>query len=153
MQASTVICEFLCVTQWHYSYAWVWFPLGVCGLLLAFWCVFCSVLRMVYGTERAEFSYPAWGFFFYPDWGLSLTLPEDFSFTLTEVYLLPWLRFFSYPDWGFSLTLTEVFLCFFLNCKVNASVKLAKTGHGPHSSTLFVICVFRLLLCCCMYCV
>jgi hypothetical protein len=24
-------------------------------------------------------------------------------------------------------------------------VKLAKTGHGPHSSTLFVICVVRLL--------
>jgi hypothetical protein len=44
-----------------------------------------------------------------------------------------------------SLTLTEVFPCFFLSCKVNARIKLAKTGHGPHSSTLFVICVVRLL--------
>jgi len=38
-------------------------------------------------------------------------------------------------------TLTEVFPCFFLSCKV----KLAKTGHGPHSSTLVCICVVRLL--------
>jgi len=43
------------------------------------------------------------------------------------------------------LTLTEVFPCFFLSCKANAKVKLAKTGHGLHSSTLFVICVVRLL--------
>jgi hypothetical protein len=49
---------------------------------------------------------------------------------------LPWLRFF--------FTLTEGFPCFFLICKANATVKLAKTGHGPHSSTL-VICVVRLL--------
>ena len=40
---------------------------------------------------------------------------------------------------------TEVFLCFFLSCKANARVKLANTGHGPHSSTLVVICVVRLL--------
>ena len=50
-------------------------------------------------------------------------------FTLTEV----------------SLTLTEVFPCFFLSCKANARVKLAKTRHGPHSSTLVCICVVRLL--------
>jgi len=43
------------------------------------------------------------------------------------------------------LTLTEVFPCFFLSCKANARVKLVKTGHGPHSSTLVVICVVRLL--------
>jgi len=49
--------------------------------------------------------------------------------TLTEVFL----------------TLTEVFPCFFLSCKANARVKLAKTGHSPHSSTLGVICVVRLL--------
>ena len=40
------------------------------------------------------------------------------------------------------LTLTEVFPFFFLSCKANARVKLAKTGHGPHS-TFF--CVVRLL--------
>ena len=37
------------------------------------------------------------------------------------------------------LTLTEVFPCFFLSCKAHSRVKLAKTGHGPHSSTLVVI--------------
>ena len=40
-------------------------------------------------------------------------------------------------------TLTEVFPCFFLSCKANARVHLAKTGHGPHSPKL---------LCCSMYC-
>jgi len=43
------------------------------------------------------------------------------------------------------LTLTEVFPCFFLSCKANARAKLAKTGHGPHSFTLVVICVVLLL--------
>ena len=43
------------------------------------------------------------------------------------------------------LTPTEVFPCFFLSCKANARVKPAKTGHGPHSSTLVCICVVRLL--------
>jgi hypothetical protein len=33
----------------------------------------------------------------------------------------------------------------FLSCKANAGVKLAKTGHGPHSSPLVVICVVLLL--------
>ena len=44
-------------------------------------------------------------------------------------------------------TLTEVFPCFFLSCKANVRVNLAKTGHGPHSPKL---------LCCskyCMFCV
>jgi hypothetical protein len=56
------------------------------------------------------------------------TLTEVFL-TLTEVFL----------------TLTEVFPCFFLSYKADARVKLAKTGHGPHSSTLVCICVVRLL--------
>jgi hypothetical protein len=43
------------------------------------------------------------------------------------------------------LTLTEVFPCFFLSCKANVRVKLAKTGHGLHSSTLVCICVVRWL--------
>jgi hypothetical protein len=29
---------------------------------------------------------------------------------------------------------------FFFNCKENAREKLVKMGHGPHSSTLVVIC-------------
>jgi len=58
-----------------------------------------------------------------------------------------------YSDWGFFnltevfLTLTELFTCFFLSCKANARVKPAKTGHGPHSSIVFVLlgCYY---LCC-----
>jgi len=56
--------------------------------------------------------------------------------TLTEVFLNLTEVF---------LTLTEVFPCFFLSCKANARVKLAKMGHVPHSSTLVVVCVVRLL--------
>jgi hypothetical protein len=44
------------------------------------------------------------------------------------------------------LTLTEVFSCFFLSCTANARVQLTKTGHSPHSFTLVVICVVRLLI-------
>jgi magnesium-transporting ATPase (P-type) len=48
------------------------------------------------------------------------------------------------------LTLTEVFPCFFLSCTANARVKLAKTGHGPHSS--IVVVLFGCYVCCSMYC-
>ena len=55
---------------------------------------------------------------------------------------------------GVFLTLTEVFPCFFLRCKANARVKLAKTGHGPalfHIScylcSLIVICVVLCIVC------
>ena len=41
-------------------------------------------------------------------------------------------------------TLTEVFPCVFLSCKANAGVKLAKTGHGLHSSNC---CVFLCIVC------
>ena len=47
-------------------------------------------------------------------------------------FFLPWLRFFR---------------CFFLSCKANARVKLAKTRHGQHSSTLVVICVVLCIVC------
>ena len=40
-------------------------------------------------------------------------------------------------------TLTEVFPCFFLSCKANARVYLAKTGHGQHSS---LIVLFHVLI-------
>jgi hypothetical protein len=56
--------------------------------------------------------------------------------TLTEVFLNLTEVF---------LTLAEGFPCFFHSCKANDRLKLAKTGHGPHSSTLGVICVVRLL--------
>jgi hypothetical protein len=48
---------------------------------------------------------------------------------------------------------TEVWPCFFLGCKANARVKLAKTGHGPHSSIIFVL-FYVLFVCKCVlyYC-
>jgi hypothetical protein len=45
------------------------------------------------------------------------------------------------------LTLTEVFPCFFFSCNANARVKLAKTGHGPHSTTLVCMCVVLCIVC------
>jgi hypothetical protein len=39
---------------------------------------------------------------------------------------------------------SSVVTCFFLSCKANARVKLAKTGHGPHSM------LFGCYLCCSM---
>jgi hypothetical protein len=45
------------------------------------------------------------------------------------------------------LTLTEVSTRFFLSCKANVSVKLAETGHDPHSSKLVVICVVLCIVC------
>jgi hypothetical protein len=66
------------------------------------------------------------------------------------MYTVLWLR--SFLTWlRFFLTVTEVFPCFFLSCKANAKVKLAKTGHGPHSSTLVVTCVV-LCICVNVYC-
>ena len=55
-----------------------------------------------------------------------------------------WLILFLYCTLTEDCTLTEVFPCLSLSCKANARVKLAKMGHGPHSSQL-VICVIRLL--------
>ena len=49
-------------------------------------------------------------------------------------------------------TLTEVFQCFFLGCKANARVILAKTGHGPHSSKIVVLFYVLFVLHCSMYC-
>ena len=46
-------------------------------------------------------------------------------------------------------TLTEVFPCFFLSCKANARVNLAKTGHGPQIVVLFYV---LFVLCRSMYC-
>ena len=44
-------------------------------------------------------------------------------------------------------------LCqFFLSCKANARVKLAKSGHGPHLFRIIVFCVVLVIvLCYCLY--
>ena len=49
-------------------------------------------------------------------------------------------------------TVTEVFQCFFLVCKANARVILAKTGHGPHSSEIVVLLYVLFVLYRSMYC-
>jgi hypothetical protein len=49
-------------------------------------------------------------------------------------------------------TLTEVFPCFFLSCKANVRVKLAKTEHGPHSSKIVVLFCVLFVLYRSMYC-
>jgi hypothetical protein len=49
-------------------------------------------------------------------------------------------------------TLTEVFPCVFLGCKANARVKLAKTGHGPHSTKIDVLFYVLFVLYRSMYC-
>ena len=56
-------------------------------------------------------------------------------------------------SWHSSATLTEVFPRFLLSCKANARVKPAKTGHGPHSSKIFVLFYVLFALCRSVYCV
>jgi len=53
---------------------------------------------------------------------------------------------FHRANWHSPATLTEVFPCFFLSCKANARVYLAKTRQGPHSSQL-VNCVVLCIVC------
>ena len=55
-------------------------------------------------------------------------------------------------SWHSSATLTEVFPCLFLSCKVNATVKPAKMGHGPHSSKKFGLFYVLFVLCRSVYC-
>ena len=49
-------------------------------------------------------------------------------------------------------TLTKVFPCFFHSFKANARVILAKMGHDPHSSKIFVLFYVLFVLYCSMYC-
>ena len=69
---------------------------------------------------------------------------------LTEVFLTLTEVFLTLTD--VFLTLTEGFTCFLFSCKANARIKLAKTVHGPHSTTLVVFVLFGCYLCCSMYC-
>ena len=51
-------------------------------------------------------------------------------------------RYFNKWHWQ---AVTLFLVVFFLSCKANARVKLAKTGHGPYSYKVVVICVVQLL--------
>ena len=59
-----------------------------------------------------------------------------YSYCYVYVFLLTSMlcSVYYFANWHSPATLTEVFPCFFLSCKANARVYLAKTGHGPHSS-------------------
>jgi hypothetical protein len=70
------------------------------------------------------------------DWNVSCYCNSKLPKTYT------WSGTFILKDGRYTLTF---FRAFFLSCKANARVKLAKTGHGLHSSTLVVICVVWLL--------
>ena len=70
-----------------------------------------------------------------------------------SVYSCCMFMYLHCASWHSSATMTEAFPCFFLNRKANDRVKPAKTGHGPHSSKLFVLFYVSFVLCRSVYCV
>jgi len=66
-------------------------------------------------------------------------------YSYVYVFLLCSVYCFHRANWHSLATLTEVFPCFFLSCKPNAKVYIAKTGHGPHFSYL-VNCVVQCIV-------
>jgi hypothetical protein len=73
-------------------------------------------------------------------------------FIVMSMYSYCMLMYLLRASWHSSVTLTEVFPCFFLSCKANARVKPAKTGHGLHSSKIFVLFYVLFVLCRSVYC-
>jgi len=73
-------------------------------------------------------------------------------FIVMSVYSYCMFMYLHRANWHSSATLTEVFPCFFLSSKANARVKPAKTGHGPHSSTIFVLFYVLFVLYRSVYC-
>jgi len=83
----------------------------------------------------------------------------SFCPTLQVLDMLPsegsWQTFLAHARQSRSMApagLTEVFPCFFLSCKANARVQLAKTLNGPHSSKIFVLFYVLFVLCRSVYC-
>ena len=72
---------------------------------------------------------------------------------LIVMYAMFCILCFHRGKWQSLATLTEVFPAFFLGCKANARVYLAKTGLGPQSSKYCVVlcivfdCVFPCIVC------
>ena len=82
-----------------------------------------------------------------------------YKYLYTSIYIQVFIYKYLYTSIYFRnsfyegfLILTEVFPWFFLSCKANARVKLAKMGHGPHSSTLVLFVLFVCYFCYSMYC-
>jgi hypothetical protein len=65
--------------------------------------------------------------------------------------LIVWLCIFIVPAGTFRLPWLRVFPCFFLSCKANVRVQLAKSGHDSHSSNNF--CVVLYIVCFVSFCV
>ena len=102
---------------------------------------------------------------FFKFYWLYFCLHIDFHFKnlykLTRFYLLRYKNNYSFTSVIIRIIyiMTEVFPCFFLSCKANARVNLAKAGHGPHSPhivvlfyVLFVLCRSVYYLCVNVYC-
>jgi hypothetical protein len=56
-------------------------------------------------------------------------------------------------DWFSLEVFFRAFPCFFLSCKANARVKLAKMGHGPHSCSVVNLCCSAIIVLFSYYCV
>ena len=69
-----------------------------------------------------------------------------------SLYSYCMLMYLHRATWHYSATLTEVFSCVFLSCNLNARVKPTETGHGPHSSKIFVLFYVLFVLCRSVYC-
>jgi len=74
-------------------------------------------------------------------------------FIVMSIYSYCMFMYLHRASWHSSATLTEFFPCFFLSCKANVRVNPAKTGHGQHSSKLFVLFYVLFVLCRSVYCV
>jgi hypothetical protein len=112
------------------------------GCLSLLGVVCCQVRPRVGPITRSEESY--WVLCIWV-WSWSLDNEEALAHYCTVLYCtVLWLTFFL--TWlKFFLPWLRFFRAFFLSCNAYARVKLAKMGHGPHSSTLVCICVVRLL--------
>jgi len=73
-------------------------------------------------------------------------------FIFMSIYSYCMFMYLHRASWHSSATLAEGFPCFFLSRKANGSVKPAKTGHGPHSSHIFVLFCVLFVLCPSVYC-
>ena len=80
----------------------------------------------------------------YPIDHLFLYVSYTYQWTHVQIFFICTIPYLFY-------TLTEVFPCFFLSCKANVRVHLAKMGHGPHSSLIVLfhvlIVLFYVLFC------
>jgi hypothetical protein len=75
-------------------------------------------------------------------------------FVFCVLFVCKYVLYYCHRDIGaFSTTLTEVFSCFFLSCKANTRVYLAKTGHGPHFTFFFYCYVYYVVCILCTVCV